>query len=324
MENRPLYPLRFAPIFRRYIWGGRRLGTVLNKPIGDETCAESWEIVDHGADQSIVTNGPLAGMSLHELMEQRSSDLLGPSQRHPRFPLMFKWIDADKALSIQVHPDDARAANLQPPDHGKTEAWVVAAAEPGSVIYAGLKRGFDRAALEREIARGTCELCLNKFEPKPGDCIFLPAGVVHALGAGILIAEIQQSSDTTYRLFDWNRVGPHGQPRTLHVEQALEAIDYNHGPVSPQAAIPTSLDGVRRLVTCDKFALDRHVVTGACQLGGDGKCHIIAVLEGDVLLDDEHTTAPLDRGDVAILPASLPPTLATPSKSATIVDAYLP
>src|SRR5690606_25050283 len=124
----------------------------------------------------------------------------------PRFPLLFKLLDAQKTLSVQVHPDDRRAALLNPPDYGKTEAWVVLDAEPGSLIYAGLKRGFDRHALAREIARGTVELCLHRFEPQPGDCVFIPAGVVHALGTGLLIAEIQQSSDTTYRLFDWNRV----------------------------------------------------------------------------------------------------------------------
>ncbi len=324
MESRSLYPLRFAPIFRRYLWGGRRLGTVLNKPIGDETCAESWEIVDHGADQSIVTNGPLAGKTLHELVHERRYELLGANQHLAQFPLLLKLIDADKMLSIQVHPDDARAAKLSPPDLGKSEAWVVLSAEPGSVIYAGLKRGFDRAALEREVHRGTCELCLHKFEPQVGDCIFLPAGVVHALGAGIVIAEIQQSSDTTYRLFDWNRTGPDGKPRTLHVEQALEAIDYQLGPVLPQTPIPANRPETERLVTCDKFILDRHRSSGPRMLGGDGKCHIIVVVEGDLLLDDEHTSAPLDRGDVVILPASLPPILSTPSQSAVMLDAYLP
>ena len=215
----PLYPLRFEPIFRRYLWGGRRLGTVLGKPIGEGSdYAESWEVVDHGADQSRVAFGPLAGTTLGELVREHGHELLGRHHPQPQFPLLIKLLDAQQKLSVQVHPNDEQAARLDTPDYGKTEAWVVLAAEPGSRIYAGLKRGFDRPALERELNRGTCELCLHHFEPRVGDCVFLPAGTVHALGGGLLIAEVQQSSDTTYRLFDWNRVGPDGRPRALHIE----------------------------------------------------------------------------------------------------------
>ena len=208
-------------------------------------------------DQSRVAAGPLAGTTLGELRAHCGQELFGRHHPQSRFPLLFKFLDCAKTLSVQVHPDDAQAARLSPPDLGKTEAWVVLAAEPNSVIYAGLKRGFDRHALEREVQRGTCELCLHRLEPKPGDCLFLPAGAVHASGAGLVIAEIQQASDATYRLFDWNRLGSDGKPRPLHMNQALEAIDYELGPVHVQTVQTTDSPQVNRLVECNKFVLDR-------------------------------------------------------------------
>ncbi len=279
-----LTPLRFEPVFRRYLWGGRKLGTLLGKLIGEEgDYAESWEIVDRGQDQSRVKYGPLAGKTLSELMTAYGAELLGRHHPQGQFPLLMKFLDSEKTLSVQVHPDDAMAARLNPPDLGKTEAWVVLAAEPGSLIYAGLKRGFDRAALAREVQRGTCELCLHRIEPKVGDCIFLPAGAVHALGAGLVIAEIQQSSDATFRLFDWNRgAGSDGQPRPLHIEQSLEAVDYELGPVNPQRPRTTERAEVERLVECDKFVLDRWRFDKPQTIGGDERFHLLAVLEGEI------------------------------------------
>jgi len=325
MMSIPLTPLRFEPIFRRYVWGGRRLGTVLGKPIGTETCAESWEVVDHGPDQSRVIAGPLAGMTLEDLVRDRGPELLGRNNPQARFPLLVKFLDAQQPLSVQVHPDDARAAKLDPPDLGKTEAWVVLAAEPGSLIYAGLKRGFDRPALAREVARGTCELCLHRFEPRAGDCIFLPAGTVHALGAGLLAAEIQQSSDTTYRLFDWNRLGPDGQPRPLHVEEALDAIDYQLGPVDPVAPAPTDRPWVSRLVDCDKFVLDRWDVSEPQAAGEADRSHILVALDGAVDVGRDPTGQPLSKGETLLLPAAAGPAMLTPrTPRVVLLDAYLP
>lgn len=320
-----LYPLRFEPILRRYLWGGRRLGHVLGKPIGEgDDYAESWEVCDRPDDQSIVASGPLAGTSLGELVRNRAGELLGGHAPLERFPLLFKFLDAQRTLSVQVHPHDEHAQTLSPPDFGKTEAWVVLDAEPGSVIYAGLKRGFDRAALERELVRGTCELCLHRFEPQPGDCIFLPAGMVHALGTGLLIAEIQQSSDVTYRLFDWNRVDTDGRPRALHIEQALEVIDFSHGPASPQTPRPTDHSHVERLVECDKFVLDRWTIVSPELLGGDDRCHLIAVLEGELTIAGDPDERPLAKGGTALLPASLGASELCPRGTAELLDIYLP
>jgi mannose-6-phosphate isomerase len=321
----PLYPFRFTPLFRRYVWGGRKLKTLLDKPIGEgNDYAESWELVDRGDDQSRVANGSLAGTTLGQLRENRAPELFGRHHPQPRFPLLFKFLDCEKTLSVQVHPDDAQAARLNPPDFGKTEAWVVLAAEPGSLIYAGLKRGFDRHALEREVHRGTCELCLHRLEPQPGDCLFLPAGAIHALGAGLVIAEIQQASDATFRLFDWNRRGADGQPRPLHVNQALDAIDYQLGPAQVQKPQATNVPQLNRLVECDKFVLDRWTLDAPQSVGGDERFHFLAVIAGEVELKSEVDNALLKFGQTILLPASVGRCQLVPHSHSVLLDTYLP
>ncbi len=321
-----LYPLRFEPIFRRYIWGGRRLGSVLGKPVGAELdYAESWEIVDHPSEQSRVAAGPLIGVPLNEIVGRFGDEMFGSKPPQPQFPLLFKFLDANAPLSVQVHPNDAQAAKCDPPDAGKTEAWIVLAADPGSVIYAGLKRGFDRPAVEREIARGTVELCLNRIEPQPGDCILLPAGTVHAIGAGLLIAEIQQSSDTTYRLFDWNRLDPGGNPRPLHVREALEVIDFDRGPISPAVPMPTERHYVTRLAACDKFVVDRWDIALPRETGGDGRYHILSVIEGAVTVDGDAADRPLRMGETILLPGGAGRTRLDPQPpKAVLLDIYSP
>jgi len=320
-----LYPLRFQPILRRYIWGGRRLETSLGKTLGTgENYAESWEICDRGADQSIVESGPLAGTTLGDLVRQRGDELLGKHHPQGQFPLLIKFLDAARTLSVQVHPDDARAARLNPPDLGKTEAWLVLEAEPGGTIYAGLKPGVDRHTLAEAILRGTCQECLHRFQPRSGDVVFLPAGAVHALGEGLLVAEIQQASDTTYRLFDWNRLGPDGKPRPLHVEQGLEAIDYGRGPVGPQQPQTTSKSGVSQLLRCDKFILDRRQFDSPQTVGGDHRCHILTVLEGSLQIEGDPITTPRSRGETTLLPAGIGPTRLTPHGRVIVLDTYLP
>jgi mannose-6-phosphate isomerase len=320
-----LYPLRFRPLFRRYIWGGRRLGTLLSKPIGLENdYAESWEICDRGPDQSVVERGPLAGATLGQLVSEHGGDLLGRHHPQHRFPLLLKFLDANRPLSVQVHPDDARAARLSPPDLGKTEAWVVLAAEPASTIYAGLNPGVDRETLAEAIREGTCQRLLHQFQPEVGDCVFLPAGTVHALGEGLLVAEIQQASDSTYRLFDWNRLGPEGKPRPLHVEQGLEAVDYDLGPVGPQRPQETGRPGVSRLVECEKFVLDRWLLNAPQPAGGDRRCHIISVLDGSLRVGRDPTGAAIPPGGTVLLPAALGRVELTPQGSTVLLDAYLP
>jgi mannose-6-phosphate isomerase len=185
----PLYPLSFEPILKRLIWGGRRLETVLGKRLGDGSdYAESWEVSDHGEDVSKVADGPLAGATLRQLLRERPTELLGSAlATHRQFPLLVKFIDAHQVLSVQVHPDDERGHSLAG-DNGKTETWVVIHAEPGSVIYAGLNPGVTRADFAHAIETGTVEPLLHRFPARPGDCIFIPAGTVHAIGAGVMLA----------------------------------------------------------------------------------------------------------------------------------------
>ncbi len=330
-----LYPLRFEPLLRRYLWGGRRLESRLGKtlPPGDDY-AESWEVVDHGDDQSVVRAGPLAGTTLHALVQEAGSALLGRHDPLPQFPLLFKFLDAHRNLSVQVHPNDQQAALQIPPDLGKTEAWVVLHAEPGSTIFAGLKRGFDRNALAREVDRGTTELCLHALQPRVGDCLFIPAGTVHALGAGLVVAEIQQASDTTFRIFDWNRVDADGRPRQLHLDQALDVINFEHGPVSLQQPVPTDRTCVERLVECDKFILDRwdftrsEIVGSLAKtppgIGGDDRCHLIAVLAGTLKIADDPLDAPLEAGETCLLPAACGEQSVQVTDQTVLLDIFLP
>ncbi len=320
-----LYPFRVQPIFRNYPWGGRKLGSVLHKPIGEGPhFAESWEIVDHGDDQSVVAAGPLAGRSLSQLVAEFGPQLLGDRHVASTLPLLYKFLDAQRTLSVQVHPNDEMAARLMPPDLGKTEAWYILAADPGSLVYAGLKPGTDRDTLAEAIADGVCDEYLHAIPVAAGDCVFLPAGIVHAIGGGLLVAEIQQASDTTFRLYDWNYVGPDGRPRELHVEQGLQATDFSAGPVELQSPTPTDNPHVDRLVDCEKFVWDRWMFDQPVNLACNGCCHIISVLAGEVSVEGDAEPGPAGLGQTLLLPAGLESVTLTPHGEVVMLDAYLP
>lgn len=298
--------LRFQPLLKQLIWGGRRLGELLGKPIGSGSdYAESWEIVDHGDDQSIVLHGPLAGKSLGELVSQRRDWLLGRDLRADAFPLLLKYLDCARVLSVQVHPDDDYGSRMEVSDRGKTEAWYVIDAAPDSLIYAGLKSGVTQTQLEQAIADGTADQLLHHFHPEPGDCVFIPAGTVHAIGAGLLVAEIQQSSDTTFRIFDWNRTDADGNARQLHIAQSLEVIDFESGPVQPIRL--TSLTGRwQTLVDCDKFSFSM-LAGGSDCVGGDDACHLLTVPQGSAKLFTGDHEVTLQCGETVLIPAASKP-----------------
>lgn len=341
------YPMRTEPFFRDYLWGGRNLATKLGKSLPSEgVWAESWEIIDHPEHQSRVTNGECSGMTLRQITEQSAEWLLGPdlvasagsavSGSTASLPLLLKYLDCQRVLSVQVHPDDAYAQQMSPPDLGKTEAWYVIDAEPGAVLYAGLKPGVTASDLEAATRQGTVEECLHTLYPQAGDCVFIPAGTVHALGAGLLIAEIQQASNTTFRLFDWNRVDANGQPRALHVAQSLEVIDFEHGPRDFQQPQSTNQTGRSRLVECDKFWLDRLQDVAQASIGGDGKFHLLTAPRGGVTLYCEGCEPTrLNVGQSVIVPAAASSLnaeftaseLAASKQTATstlLLDMYLP
>jgi mannose-6-phosphate isomerase len=294
----------------------------LGKPIGDEAAAESWEIVDHGETQSVVKFGALAGQTLRQLIETDGEGILGgdvlaavssdsvPGYLQNRFPLLLKFLDANRHLSIQVHPDDEFGSTLSPPDLGKTEAWYVMAAEPGSKIYAGLKKGVDQQAFSAAVEQGQTESMMHSFEPEVGDCVFIPAGTMHAIGEGLLIAEIQQASDTTFRVYDWGRVGDDGKSRPLHIDQSIAATDFARGPVSASPAVEIA-PGVVELVSCEKFVMRRHELSAVKSFGGDGRFRILAVISGEVTLSTDPAGVPLESGQTALLPAKLDAVSAT-------------
>jgi mannose-6-phosphate isomerase len=218
-----MYPLQFRPILKRLRWGGRRLGTLLGKSIGEHSdYAESWEIADLGGDQTSVIGGSYQGWTLHRLVETHGPALLGLQSTADHFPLLVKFLDAHDRLSVQVHPNDEQARGLGRGSRGKTEAWVVLFAEPRARLYTGLKAGVGRAAFIGSLEAGRIEQCLHGYEVRAGDCVFVPAGTVHTIGEGVVLAEIQQTSNTTYRIDDWGRLDPDGKPRTLHREEDLQ------------------------------------------------------------------------------------------------------
>src|SRR6185503_14339391 len=221
-----LYPLIFKPIFKERVWGGRSIEKLYGKALpGTAPIGESWEVSDRPGDVSVIANGPLAGQDLRSLLEKHGAEVFGTMRPPARFPLLIKILDAQDVLSLQVHPPAAIAPKLG--GEPKTEMWYIAHAEPGAYLYAGLKQGVTREEFERRLNDGTVAECAHRIDVKTGDAMFLPSGRVHAIGPGLVIFEIQQNSDTTYRVFDWNRVGLDGKPRELHVPQSMASIDFN-------------------------------------------------------------------------------------------------
>jgi mannose-6-phosphate isomerase len=309
-------PLRFRPFLRPLVWGGRALAEALGKDLpGAGPYGESWEVSDHPSHHSVVADGPRAGQTLRRLMEQEAEALLGPAAgRHGTFPWLVKLLDARDWLSVQVHPDDQAARRLWPGEGGKTEAWFVLRAEPASRIYAGLRPGVDEGRLRAALGAGTVADCLHQFRPAPGDCLFLPAGTVHAVGGGVLMAEVQQTSDATFRLFDWNRRDAQGRSRTLHVEQALACIDWQAGPVTPVRAegYPGGpgesrlLEPVRQvLVRCPFFTLEYARQSAPFACAGTGRLQVLMAVHGHGTLRDPWGSQDLAPGTTLVLPAAL-------------------
>lgn len=309
-------PVRFEPFVRPMVWGGRRLGEVLGKPLATrEAYGESWDLSDHALHHSRTATGTLRGRSLRELMAEDREKLLGErAQKYSLFPWLVKFLDAEGWLSVQVHPDEHAVRELWPGEGSKTEAWFILDAKPGSRIYAGLRPGVDASKLRAALESTTITECLHSFEPRPGDCVFLRAGTVHAVGGGVLMAEVQQTSDATFRLFDWNRKDAQGKSRTLHIREALACIDWTRGPVEPVraaafTAAPEKVGGERQhLVRCEYFELDYVQSREPMTLGGEGRMQVFIALRGSGRLGSEEIHA----GHVWLLPASMPATACTP------------
>lgn len=309
-----LYPFVFSPVFKERVWGGRQLETLYAKPL--PACVkvgESWEIADHGDDVSVIRNGPLAGKTLRWLMENHQGELLGEGgSLENRFPLLIKILDAQEKLSLQVHPPASKAAKLG--GEPKTEMWYITSARPGADLFVGLQQGTTRQKFEERLEEGTVAECFHRLEVKAGDAIFLPSGRVHAIGAGNVIFEIQQNSDTTYRVFDWNRLGLDGRPRELHLEEALESInfeDFEPGLISRD----TTTEGVgkrRILVRSPLFGVDHWKLESGVdwRMTGSGM-QIVGVVNGYLEVRDVETemSLELNPGEFCLVPAASRETL---------------
>lgn len=308
-----LYPLRFHPVFKDYPWGGRALAERLGRAIPDGIVAESWEIAAHPHGTTVVAEGPLAGRSLLEIQRTAGEELVGSRNRAAlgadRFPLLIKLLDASRWLSVQVHPDDAYAMKRHG-DRGKTEMWVVLAAEPGAELIFGFRPGIDRASFAAALRAGRVEETLHRIPAAAGDAFFVPPGAIHALGPGLLLAEIQQSSDLTYRIYDWDRPGNDGLPRRLHTAEALEVLDFDFVEPRPAAPRATSVGGLaaEELARCPYFATERIELPAGVEIAGrlDGDSfEIWGALEGAAEIRWQAGVAAVEAVGWLLLPASL-------------------
>jgi len=329
-----MQPLVFEPYYRPLIWGGRLLKRRLGKSLPAEgNFGESWELSAHPHHVSRVAEGPMRGMTLGDVWQQHRAEVVGSETCSAGgFPWLVKFLDCRDLLSVQVHPDDATARELLSDETGKTEAWVVVDTEPTGRIYAGLKPGTRPADLQRHLDAGTVAECLHSFAPYPGDCVLLPAGTVHAVGGGVLLAEVQQSSDATFRLFDWNRVDRDGRPRPLHRKAAMRSIDWSAGPVRPAA--PRSFENLcagaegEMLVRCPYFCLDRYRIRTELPVPYAGRMSVWMLLDGQAELRSTKADyrRPFQPGQTVLIPASSGPLtwVASGATPATALAVTLP
>lgn len=313
-ELAPLGPLRFRPVLKNYIWGGRELERLLGRQLPAGPIAESWEISDHPHGETPVVGGIWKGAVLSELLRAYGTQLVGsrnrPAVDRDRFPLLIKLLDANDWLSVQVHPDDDYARGHEN-DLGKTEMWVVLHARENAEIILGFDRPTNSRALGDALARGELETLLHRVPARRGDVFFVPAGTVHAIGPGLVLAEIQQTSDVTYRVHDWDRTGSTGNSRPLHLERALEVANFHS--VRPRAIEPEQLDvgptERELLVDCPSFRTERLRLDGSnYQAECDGSTfEIWALLSGTAVIHSRRGALDLEPVSWTLLPADLGP-----------------
>jgi mannose-6-phosphate isomerase len=263
-QHPPPYPLTFTPALRDYIWGGRNLETLYGRNLPPGRTAESWEISGHPTAPTAVDAGPLAGQKLPDLLAAYGADLVGTragwALERGKFPLLIKLLDPEKRLSVQVHPPDDYALIHENGELGKTEMWYVLHARPGAQLILGLRPSVTPEVFRQAIADNSLEACLHHLPVKAGDAVFVPSGTLHAILEGVLIAEIQQNSDTTYRVYDWGRLGADGRPRALHVDKAMAVTDFRRvEPGTYQPVLVASEEGVARyeITRSDYFVVER-------------------------------------------------------------------
>jgi len=301
------YPLKFKAIYKQRIWGGQKLREVFGKDIPPgEKIGESWEIADLPNDKSIIANGELAGQTLGSATEKFPKEITGDENFQGPFPLLIKFLDAEDILSVQVHPDEQTCRRMGKGEP-KTECWYIISAPASScrktgagVIYKGLKKGTTKKQFAEAIQKGNVADMLVEVSVEAGQCHFLPAGTAHSIGAGLLIAEIQTPSDTTYRVFDFNRADDAGKPRQLHIEEALESIHFD------ESGDKLPITTIGRLVDCEKFKIDKGHQGKNCELLlSPGKRKTLIILSGfGIFLSAEGSTTEFRKGDCLLVPAA--------------------
>ncbi len=309
-------PLVFQPLYQSRVWGGRALEAAFDRDLPPAVkVGESWEVVDRPREQSVVARGPHAGRTLRQLIEAHGSALMGAGwEAARRFPILVKWLDCRERLSLQVHPPAAVAPAVG--GEPKTENWYIAAAEPGASLIAGLTRGVTRDAFARALATGALEPLVHRVPVRAGDSMFVPSGRIHAIGGGTLILEIQQNSDTTYRVYDWGRLGDDGRPRALHVAESLQSIDFED--FEPDALRPAGDDAV--LAACPEFRVRRHHrAAGGSLPAPSGEVSLLSVASGALIVENAGGCESFRAGDNVLLPADTPSVLRAATGSTVIV-----
>jgi len=326
MKDIALYPLRFQPIYEYRLWGGRRLGDLLSAALpGDGPIGEAWVLSDRDEHPSVVATGALAGCTLRQLLQQAPDRLLGGlSGRYARFPLLLKFLDVSERLSVQVHPSDAQL--ISGADSGKDEAWVVLEHGPQARIYAGLRPAVSERVMRQAIDHAAVPQQLASFTPQTGDAVFIRAGTVHAL-RDVVVFEVQQNSDITYRLYDWNHLDPRsGQPRPLQVEQALACIDFSQGAIAPATPLTQQTHPVLRelLMDGEHFGVTR--ITGQLpfDVGAADAPRVLVGLSGSARLQHGGVDYPLAKGGVLLLGAELGVCSCRPNGIASVLEIALP
>ncbi len=327
--NQEVYPLRFEPLCEHRLWGGRRLAELLGSPLPDDgNFGEAWLLSDRDDHASVVANGVLKGQTLREIMLHSRVEVMGRiAQRFSLFPLLLKFLDAHQMLSVQVHPGFRDKGRLPTDPQAKTEAWVVLEAEATSRIYVGLEPSSTVEKLRLAIAEGSLPDRLMLVEPTVGDAVFIPAGSLHCLGDDVVVFEIQQNSDTTYRLYDWGHVDPvTHEPRALQVEQALACIDLTSrgaGRVKPALEYQGS---TRRetLLDCEFFRLNRMCGHAPFEVGEAGMPRVLVCLDGIGRMEHAGLAYSIQRGEVWLLPASVGALNLQPVQAVTLLEASIP
>jgi mannose-6-phosphate isomerase len=327
MNPTPLYPLKFDPIYQYRLWGGRRLGERLRAPLPEGPVGEAWLLSDREDHPSLVSDGPLKGQSIAQLMKQSKDQMMGKmSAKFDRFPLLLKFLDVQGTLSVQVHPSDDLTKYIPAGDSGKTESWVVLESGPESLIYEGLKAGATPDRLRSEIGKKTIADHLSSFRPQVGDATLVPAGTVHSL-SNVVVFECQQNSDVTFRLYDWDHLDPQtGKPRDLQIDEAIACIDFAQGEFGPLKPIVEESTSVSRelLLTCSHFGIWRYKPEQPFMVGANDEPRVIVCLDGAGSLEHEAAGYSFSKGDVILLPASVGPCRCLTSGKSDLLEIFIP